>query len=44
MNKNEMGRVRSRYREIRDAYRVLMEKYERRSHMEDLGIDGRMVG
>jgi hypothetical protein len=29
--------------ERRDAYRVLMEKTEGRNHLEDPGIDGRII-
>jgi hypothetical protein len=32
-----------RWQERRDAYRVLMEKLEGRSHLEDPGIDVRKI-
>jgi hypothetical protein len=30
-------------RERRGAYRILMGKHERRNHLEELGIDGKII-
>ena len=40
----EMGGACSSYRgERRDVYRVLVGKYERKNHLEDSGIEGRII-
>jgi hypothetical protein len=41
--KSEMGGACSTYGERRGAYRVLVEKDEERDHLEDLGINGRII-
>jgi len=38
-----MGEARSTYGERRGAYRVLVGKLEVRGHLEDPGVDGRIV-
>jgi len=43
IKKNEIGAACSRYGERRGAYSVLVGKPERKNHLEDLGVDGRIV-
>ena len=43
IEKNEMGRVCSMYGEIRSLYRILMGKHEGKNHLEDQGVDGRII-
>jgi hypothetical protein len=33
----------ARMGEMRNAYKVLVGKYERRNHSEDLGVDGKIL-
>jgi hypothetical protein len=38
-----MSRACSTYQERRGAYRCLMEKPDKKNHLEDTGIDGRII-
>jgi hypothetical protein len=38
-----MGRTYSTYGERRDAYRVLVRKLRHGDHLEDPGVDGRII-
>jgi hypothetical protein len=38
-----MGRTCSTYGERRGAYKTLVEKPEGRRHLEDQGVDGRII-
>jgi hypothetical protein len=43
MEKNEMGGAFRAYGEKRGEYRVLVEKPEGKRHLEDPGVDGRII-
>ena len=38
-----MGRTCGTYGERRGAYRVILGKHERADHLEDTGVDGRII-
>jgi hypothetical protein len=42
-NKDGMGENVARMGEMRNVHNVLVEKPERRRHLEDLGIDGKTI-
>jgi hypothetical protein len=43
IKKNKTGAARGTYGARRGAYRVLVGKPEERNHLEDLGVDGRII-